>query len=362
MISRPCARTAAGLATLFALLCTGAHAADTMDPALKERAQRAVDGGLHYLRGTQAENGAWSNSVGITALALRAYLESHRKYDEGDGAFITRPVEFILAHANDDGSLSETNQNRSYNTAVAVAALEATGNAKYEDVIARAQQFLRGEQIDEGDGYQPDHKYYGGIGYGGDERPDLSNLYLAIEALHATKLDAKDPTWAKALKFVDRSQNRSESNDQEWAANDGGFTYMPGYSPHGGTGSYGGMTHAGLISLLFAGVDRNDPRVQAAYDWIRANYTLETNPGAPGNHGLYYYYNAFAKSMYAYGEPKIVDAQGVEHDWRSDLASKLVSLQGEDGAWFNKDSSRWWENNKDLVTSWSVIALNHALR
>jgi squalene-hopene/tetraprenyl-beta-curcumene cyclase len=351
-----------GCVTTLLALATPLAAGADLDPGLREKAQHAVDAGLHYLRGTQADDGSWSKSVGITALALRAYLESHRKYAEKDGAFITRPIEFILAHVNDDGSISETNQNRSYNTAVAITALQATGNAKYAEVIARAQDFLRKEQVDEGEGYKPDHAYYGGIGYGGDERPDLSNLYLAIEALHATKLDAKDPTWEKALMFVNRSQNRSESNDQDWAADDGGFTYMPGYSPHDGTGSYGGMTHAGLISLLFAGVDKSDPRVKAAYDWIRANYTLETNPGAPGNHGLYYYYNAFAKSMYAYGEPTIVDAQGAEHDWRVDLATKLVSLQGEDGAWFNKDSARWWENNKDLVTSWSVIALNLTLR
>ena len=353
----------AGFAALLAT-SLGAVAADeaAIDPALKEKAQHAVDGGLHYLRGTQGENGGWSNSVGITALALRAFLEAHRKYTEEDGAFITRPVEFILAHVNADGSLSETNQNRSYNTAVAITALQATNNPKYADVIAGGQRFLESEQVDEGEGYKPDHKYYGGIGYGGDERPDLSNLYLAVEALHATKLDAKDPTWEKALTFINRSQNRSESNDQEWATDDGGFTYMPGYSPHGGTGSYGGMTHAGLIGLLFAGVDKSDPRVQAAHDWIRANYTLETNPGAPGNHGLYYYYNAFAKSMYAYGEPVVVDMQGAEHNWRNDLAAKLVSLQGEDGAWFNKDSSRWWENNKDLVTAWSCIALNLTVR
>lgn len=251
------------LLALLPLALPALHAAE-LDPALEESGKRAVDAGLHYLRGNQADDGSWSGSVGVTALGLRAFLESHRGYSEKDGAFITRPLAFLLAHVNEDGSISETNQNRNYNTAVCLTALAATGSDAYDGVIGNAQKFLRGLQIDEEEGYEREHAYYGGIGYGGDERPDLSNAYMALEGLRASALDPEDAVWEKALLFVSRSQNRSESNDQEWAANDGGFTYMPGYSPHGGTASYGGMTAAGLLSLLFAGTDRNDPRVQAA--------------------------------------------------------------------------------------------------
>ena len=349
------------LILLLPLCLPGLRAAE-LDPELAEQGKHAVDAGLHYLRINQADDGSWSGSVGVTALGLRAFLQSHRGYAEKDGAFITRPIEFLLAHVNEDGSISETNQNRNYNTAVCLTALAATKNDRYADVIRGGQDFLRGLQVDEGDGYERDHAYYGGIGYGGDERPDLSNAYMALEGLRASALDPEDPVWEKALLFVSRSQNRSESNDQEWAGNDGGFTYMPGYSPHKGTESYGGMTAAGLLSLLFAGTDREDPRVQAAYDWIRAHYTLEENPGATdGVQGLYYYYNVFAKSMDAYGEPVVIDMEGVEHDWRADIVQKLVELQRDDGSWVNPDSPRWWEGNPHLVTAWSVIALNAAL-
>lgn len=353
---------------LFALLAsltlvvTSLQAAE-MDPELREKARRAVDAGLHYLRQNQAEDGSWSNSVGVTALGLRAFLESHRGYGEIDGAFITRPVSFLLAHVNDDGSISETNQNRNYNTAVSLTALAATGNEKYSEVIEGGQKFLMHLQVDEDEGYESDHAYYGGIGYGGDERPDLSNAYMAIEGLRASSADPDDPVWEKALLFISRSQNRSESNDQEWAGNDGGFTYMPGESPHAQTNSYGGMTAAGLLSLLFAGAEKDDPRVQAAYDWIRDNYTLEYNPGAAdGVQGLYYYYNVFSKSMAAYGDEIVVDTEGTEHNWREDVARKLVSLQQDDGSWVNPESPRWWEGNPQLVTAWSVIALNAALK
>lgn len=349
------------LCTLISGISAGATES-SMDPQLKSKAERATDNGLRYLRGQQSEDGSWSDSVGVTALALRAFLQSHRHYTEDDGAFITRPLKFILSHVNEDGSISESINNRNYNTAVAITALEETGNPAYDKIIANAQKFLTGLQLDEDNGYAPDHKYYGGIGYGGDERPDLSNQYLAVEALKATSLDPADPVWAKALVFISRSQNNSETNDLDWAKNDGGFAYMPGFSPHGDAVSYGSMTHAGLISLLFAGVDKDDPRVQAAYKWITANYTLDENPGAKHNQGLFYYYNAFAKSMSAYGDAEVTDSNGVKHNWRNDLARKLLSLQNEDGSWVNTESPRWWEGNKNLVTAWSVIALNLAVR
>ena len=65
-----------------------AGAADKMDPQLLRRARRAVAGGLHYLRGQQAADGSLLKSVGITALALRAFLESPEAYNESDGAFV----------------------------------------------------------------------------------------------------------------------------------------------------------------------------------------------------------------------------------------------------------------------------------
>ncbi len=341
------------------------RAADTMDPALREKARRAVDGGLHYLRGQQQPDGSVLNSVGITALSLRAFLEAHRGYNEGDGAFITNQVEYLLSKVNDDGSICDSLQNRSYCTAVALSALAATKNPKYDPVIAGGRKFLVGHQIDEAEDYKPDHRYYGGIGYGGDERPDLSNTYLALEGLKAAATDPKDPVWERAMVFVSRSQNRSESNDQSWAGNDGGFIYMPGWNPPeygGGTNSYGGMTAAGLISLLFAGTDKDDPRVQAAYQWMTTNYTLDVNPGTDTKHGLFYFYNAYAKVMAAYGVDEFVDGKGQKRNWRNELAAKLVSLQNPDGSWVNKDSNKWWEDKPQLVTAWAVIALEQALK
>ena len=348
---------------LFA--ATAARAADKMDPQLHRRAKRAVAGGLHYLRGQQGPDGSTMKSVGITALSLRAFLESPEGYAEKDGAFITRPVEFLLANAKPDGSISNSLQATAYNTAVAMNALAATKNPKYAPQLAAARKFLTTHQIDGDEGYQPDHPFYGGIGYGGGERPDLSNVYISLEGLKAAATDPKDPVWQKALAFVNRTQNRSESNDQKWAANDGGFAYRPGSNPpeyENGTASYGGMTAAGLLSLLFAGVDKSDPRVQAAYKWMTTNYTLDVNPGTSKKHGLFYFYNAFAKVMAAYGEDSFIDGKGQKHNWRDELAGKLMGLQATDGSWANTESNAWWEDRPQLVTAWSVIALEQTLK
>lgn len=344
-----------------AILPFASQAEILMDPELKSKAKRAIDHGLHFLRGKQEANGSWSNAVGVTAIALRAFLESPRKYAESDGPFIIKPIEFILQHVKPNGSITETIKNVNYNTAIAITTLKATNNPKYQEIINNGQKFVKGIQLTELKEYTPEHRYYGGIGYGGDERPDLSNQYVAIEALKATNLDPNDPTWERALTFISRCQNNSETNDQKWATNDGGFTYMPGFSPNGETNSYGGMTHAGLIGLLFAGLEKNDPRVVAAHNWIKAHYTLVENPGALKNQGLFYYYNAFAKSMFEYGEAEITDGQGITHNWRNDLADKLLSIQDKKGFWVNT-TTRWWEGDKNLVTAWSVIALNYAVR
>ncbi len=346
-----------------ALAAPAAHAEDNMDPALRGAARHAIDAGLMYLRSQQGPDGAVAKSVGFTALSLRAFLESPRGYNEGDGPFITKQVDFLLANAHPDGSIAESMGDSGYKTAVAIAALAATKNPKYDAVIDKGRKFLTLHQVDESEGYTKEHRYYGGFGYGGDQRPDLSNTYIALEGLKAASLDPKDPAWQKALLFVSRSQNRSESNDQKWAGNDGGFVYRTGTDPEqfeiGDSASYGSMTAAGLLSLLYAGLDKKDPRIQAAYQWLRNDYTLDVNPGTDKKHTLFYFYNAYAKVMRAMGDDTFVDSKGQTHNWRNELTRKLLTLQGPDGSWVNRDSKLWGEGSPQLVTCWAVLALEN---
>ena len=99
---------------LLGSVASAASAAHDMDPALEKQAEQAVASGVKFLRGSQAQDGSWSHSVGITALALRGYLESPGRHDAGDAAFVDRGIQFILSKVQPDGAISETDENRNY--------------------------------------------------------------------------------------------------------------------------------------------------------------------------------------------------------------------------------------------------------
>lgn len=354
---------------ITALLATTAGAAraapDDMNPQVRARAQQAVDAGLKYLRSRQGPDGSVLMSTGLTALSLTAILNNPAGSGGVDKAALDKYASFIASKANPDGSIVERAHDQSYNTAVAITALAGTHDPKYAPLIAAGQKYITTTQIGESRGFAPVDSWYGGMGYGGDERPDLSNLYVALDALRTTSYNPKDPVWQKALIFASRLQNRSESNDQRWAGNDGGFAYSPGMNPPemgGGTKSYASVTAAGMYALLLIGVEKSDPRVQAAYKWLTTNYTLDSNFGTGTKNTLFYYYNAFSKVMHAYGERVFVDSRGQRRNWRNELAEKLISLQETNGSWFNHDSAEWWEDKPELATAWAVMALENALK
>ena len=85
-----------------------------------------------------------------------------------------------------------------------------------------------------------------------DRRADIISLEYTLRAIKEAELPANDAAWEKAIKFLQRTQNNSETNDQGWAANDGGFVYYPGFTYHsdGGTKSYGSVDLRGPDQLL----------------------------------------------------------------------------------------------------------------
>ena len=123
--------------------------------------------------------------------------------------------------------------------------------------------------------------------------------------------------------------------------------------------SAAGMTYAGLKSMIYAGLTQDDPRVKAALEYIKQHYTLEENPGQ-GRRGLYYYYHTFSKAMALLGKPTLVDAQGREHNWRTELVAALALRQTENGSWVNRDD-RFMEGDPHIVTSFALLALANAL-
>lgn len=363
-----CSITCAIVLNLFAHEAAVANDA----PASKVDAAKinqAVNQAAAFLQKAQANDGSFSASggPGITAIVATALLRSGRTAQD---PVVAKALKYLESNLHEDGGIYQKGGNhQNYETCLAIVAFnEANKNHQYDKLLANADKFVKKVQWDEDEGKEQSDLNYGGAGYGSSKRPDLSNTSFLIDALHAVGRDKDDPAMQKALIFISRCQNlESKENTSPFAAkvNDGGFYYtvaaggasMAGKTDDGGLRSYGSMTYAGLKSMIYAGVTKDDPRVKAAYEWIQKNYTLEENPGM-GVQGLFYYYHTFAKALAAIGDDQIADGSGKSHDWRSEMATRLVSTQNPDGSWINKNP-RWLEGDPNLVTAYGLLVLSY---
>jgi squalene-hopene/tetraprenyl-beta-curcumene cyclase len=320
-----------------------------------------VNGGLEFLRKTQDAEGSWQQYPGVTSVAVLGFLRNGKT--EKDPA-VAKACAYLASLAKPNGAIYTDQYGPAqalpnYNTSLALTALHATKNPKYAAIVKKAQEFLVGSQYDEGEGFTPKDHQYGGIGYGSKkDNPDLSNLQNALEALRESGYPMNAEVFKKAITFLQRVQNRKDSNDQDWAANDGGFIYAAsGESkvPDGGHSSYGSMTYAGLKSYLYCSVTKSDPRVQAALAWLKGNYDVEQNPKM-GSDGLYYYYHTMTKTLNVWGDKVFVDSAGKKHPWGADVAGAILKRQKPDGSWQNTNP-RWWEDRPELATGYDLISL-----
>lgn len=381
----------------LAAILTAAPVARALDDAHWAKADAAIEDGIAYLRSTQNEDGSWSPAPGpaITAMALSVML--NRKDISTEDPAVKKAVAYILSHANEDGSI-HAGILANYNTSTCVSALVLVPNdPEVARAIAAAEDYLKGLQwrvgmtTPDGQEITEDHPYFGGVGYGKHGRPDGSNLNYMLQALHDAGVDCNDPTYQNALAYIHRLQG-IESNDMfaDQIVNDGGFIYATSINKdligvpeskasqdqideakHGNTNvsglrTYGSMTYAMFKSMLYANLDRDDPRVVAVRGWIADNWTLDQNPGMPVNEetkthlqGLYYYYMALARGMDAWGSSSIELSDGASVDWANELIDALVTRQREDGSWANQ-SERWYEGDPNLATCYALIALQHA--
>lgn len=366
-------------ATLAAQQVTETSEAVNPYLSLKLESERVMTTGGAYLKSQQQKEGHWGDpkTPALTALALTGILRDPN-YDHSAETpeWIARGFDFLRANQKSDGGIYGKGM-ATYNTSTSMMALLALGEKEDEPLLLKARAFLINQQTDWGNKGESDDKFDGGIGYGGTyAHSDMSNTYLSLEALYHTKQLATDSEhgkqpkldWEAAMTFVSRCQNLTETNDQAFASDDpdnkGGFVYFPNDSKAGeqelsdgavALRSYGSMSYAGLLSFVYADLEKDDPRIVAVMNWLSKNYTLDENPGL-GEQGLYYYYQTIAKAYSAAGVDKVQMADGKEVDWRMELTRKLLSTQREDGSWINANS-RWWENDPVLVTSYTLLSL-----
>ena len=335
-----------------------------------------VDKAINYLKASQADDGSWSRdkSPGVTGVVLTGVLSTGKISPEDPLA--EKSLRYIESLVNPDAhhiaGKDAHVQLQNYVTSINVMALQAANrDDRYKKVIGDAAEFLKRLQWDEGEGKGADNDFYGGAGYDSKSRPDLSNTQFFLDALKAAGVPKDDPAYKKALVFVSRCQNlKGEHNDQPWAGkvNDGSFVYSAAGGgqtksdtlPGGGLLGYGSMTYAGIKSMIYCGVSKDDPRIQKAYEWIQKHYTVYENPGMPKAHaqwGLYYYYHTMAKCLSLLGIDEVIDANGVKHDWRADITAALAKRQRADGSWINEN--HWLEADPNLVTGYALMALSY---
>lgn len=417
-----------------------------------QKSNAAIQKGIDFLRSTQNEDGSWSPKPGpaITAMVVEVMLS--QPGISAEDPHVKRGIAYILKQVNEDGSIHSGILDN-YNTSICVSALVLVkGDPAIAKVVKDAERFLRGLQwaegmtTPEGQVITKDHPFYGGVGYGNHGRPDGSNLQYMLQAMHDAGVDCEDPVFTRAMTYIHRLQG-IESNDLagDMIVQDGGFIYAtainkdllnvpqsmanpelieqakenPGIQVTG-LRTYGSMTYSMFKSMIYANLDRDDPRVVAAREWMSNNWTLDRNPGMPINEqtkthlqGMYYYYTTMSRALHAWGtntmeindpdalafvikaprEAKTSDimaeldklkAKGIVNiglavddsldtievterkgtrivDWENELVAKLVSLQREDGSWIN-EADRWYEGDPNLVTAYALIALQHAAK
>jgi squalene-hopene/tetraprenyl-beta-curcumene cyclase len=354
-------------AFVLVILLGGAIPVARAADAVAVRAALA-QGAAYLVNEVQAADGSFAAEIGpaITALGVTALVRAGTPIDD---PAVAKGVAHLLSFRQPDGGIHVPGSPvANYETCIALLALVAcNADGRHAEAIEGAEAFVKGIQWR---GKHPGDPAGGGAGYGSKSRPDLSNTQFLIEALRAAGTSADDPAIQRALAFVSRTQNLPGPHNPLPIATknpDGGFFYTPfgdgesqaGSTPTGGLRSYGSMTYAGLKSFIFAGLDRDDPRVKAAIAWLRKHHSFAENPGL-GAAGLFYYYHTAAKALDALGDDTFTDAEGREHDWRSELADAIIARQKPDGSWVNANE-RWLEGEPALVTSYALLALAYCL-
>lgn len=343
--------------------------------AAEDKYDKAWSQAIKFLQTTQNDDGSWGNpqkpgKVGITAVVLEALTMAPETMSDATATMKKSAAAYLAAQQQEDGAIHDPHAPKNYSTSLSVTALAKFDEKAYAPVIAKAVKWIKGIQANRAAGFDPDKHYtFGGFGYGSSSRPDLSNTWIALNALKDAGVPKDDPVWKDVEIFVKRCQNSTEVNDLSkhgFIGNDGGAKYLPSDDKSGTVAeltkaedgrviytSYGSMSYAMMLSYLWMDMKKDDLPVREVTRFLADNYAVDRNPNTKSNgqQGLYYYYRVMAKALNAYGEKEFAG-----HNWAKDLADAIVERQRKDGSWIN-DQDRWQEGDPALATGYTLSAL-----
>ena len=173
--------SAAGCLSLIAGLLATSARADEKSKAKSSTSDRSteqvVGKAIEFLRQRgQAEDGSFSKQAGpaVTALVTTAVLRHGRSADDPLAA---NALKYLQGFVREDGGIyAEGSKVQNYETSLALMCFVAANrDGRYDKLIKNAEKFLKDLQWDGQEGHDESSFNYGGAGYGGHKRPDLSN-------------------------------------------------------------------------------------------------------------------------------------------------------------------------------------------
>ncbi|MEM1210179.1 MAG: prenyltransferase/squalene oxidase repeat-containing protein [Planctomycetota bacterium] len=293
-------------------------------PASRE----AVERGLAYLAGLQAEDGSYGSErygqhVGITSIAAMAFMADGHLPGRGEyGPQVQRAVDFVLDTATESGLLAaDTSHGPMYGHGFATLMLgEAygmTGDPRLRETLLRAVRLIVNTQNHEG-GWR-----YHPVPFQADISVTICQV-MALRSARNAGLSVPKETIDRAVAYVRQCQNPG----------DGGFRYMLSAG-----GSAFPRSAAGVATLYYAGV-YDDEAIDLGLD-----YLIRSGEGVVFRGGGHYYYGHYyaAQAMYL---------AGGQHwaDWFPRIRDQLVERQAEDGSWESN-------HGKDYGTAMSLLVL-----
>jgi len=357
-----------------------------------------------YLWSKQAADGAWRSEYygvmrsgeSLTPFVLNALMRSADKLSSDEAERVRLATRFIIDHLDEAGAIGRSDQEvleyPVYSSAYAIEGLRQVARfeqalgpdllIEVQHAIVRLQSFLIAAQYREANGFTETDVAYGGWGF---NAPVRSGVVGHMDLAHTRKALAALGTWQdpaelreindRTVKFLLLMQKHTDAvalqphpvevDDAEIRSPfDGGFYFSPvalsaNKAPYDQQNhcwrSYATATCDGILALLAAGISEDDPRMQAAIEWLKQHSVVDYPQGVPTDHpepwgdAIRFYHYTVRAEVYRRLNFPIPD--------RANLAAAVIAHQRPDGSFVNTMSPLMKEDDPVLCTALAVMAL-----